>query len=121
MKITIKRDDWLHGEGSGMLYRPSDGKRCCLGFALKERGVEDATMENINYPHLLANTIREVSNKCDWMIKESLSPVSRFKFVNSDDCGRAAEINDRIGISDIVREETITKIFADNGDEVVFV
>lgn len=34
MKLTIKRSEWLHGEGGRVsrLLRATDNKMCCLGF-----------------------------------------------------------------------------------------
>lgn len=37
-KVVVKRSEWLRGEGyeRSMLYRPEDGKRCCIGFACNQ-------------------------------------------------------------------------------------
>lgn len=120
MKVTIDRSEWLRGEGAGVLYRPTDGKRCCLGFALKERGIDDETMSMVGLPAYLAN--HGFSDKCDWLaIQSAVLGLKSDTFINSEACREAAIINDHLDIDEANRETKIIRIFSENGDEVEFV
>lgn len=43
MKVTVKRSEWLRGEGvfTSSLFRVDDKKRCCVGFACNAAGLTD--------------------------------------------------------------------------------
>lgn len=53
IKLTIPRSQWLRGEGgsSSWLLRPSDGKLCCLGHALRACGRTDDELRLIKTPN----------------------------------------------------------------------
>jgi hypothetical protein len=45
--FTIDRKVWLRGEsGRSMLYRPEDGKMCCLGILMSKCGVPKSVLAN---------------------------------------------------------------------------
>jgi hypothetical protein len=51
-KLEISRKEWLRGGPSmkSFLYRPDDGKMCCLGFLGRACGLTVKEMEYSSYP-----------------------------------------------------------------------
>lgn len=51
-KLEISRKEWLRGGPSreSCLYRPEDGKMCCLGFLGRAHGLSNEDMEHRLYP-----------------------------------------------------------------------
>ncbi len=82
--FVIKRSEWLNYKtiddeeaqdlrGSSMLYRPTDGKFCCLGQIAKQCGVPLKAMTGVllpgniseRYKSLLPVSLRNIRGMCD--------------------------------------------------------
>lgn len=64
-KLTIKRSKWLrggcgtpHGNDRSCLYRPEDGKKCCLGFLALANGATMGSISSRNFPMDISPTVR---------------------------------------------------------------
>ena len=110
--LVIPRNKWLHGEGAdhSKLYRPSDGKMCCLGIYLESCGVPKSVLRNMNYPASVA--LDQIPEEAGWLINSEKA-----------DSGAANDlmaVNDLTTIPEENREERITDIFSANGVTVLF-
>jgi hypothetical protein len=109
MKFIVERKTWYRGNGSSssMLLR-DDGTRCCIGFVGKQCGIADGILLHRGAAHQVDAPIRKWPV---WFkVGEAASPLSE-----------AYTINDDPSLSEPVREEKLISLFAENGDEIVFV
>jgi hypothetical protein len=64
IKVTINRDEWLRGTGSGVMCRARDGRKCCLQFLAEAHGVKPYrppdTAHEINLPTSLPQPDRRL-------------------------------------------------------------
>lgn len=102
-KFTIDRKLWLRGEGStkSKLFRPGDGKKCCVGFYANSLGLTD---ERINNKSTLAQVSASASN---WAVSPDMDEL----YVS----------NDNPSTSDEFKEYRIKDLFAKHGIKVEFV
>jgi hypothetical protein len=113
--ITIDRAKWLQGKekhnGGSFLRRQTDGKKCCLGFALTQCGYKKK-VTNIGCPEDL-----------DFPLPAPLKFLLNKK--TSGDSGTAVRLmdinDDDRKLTPAKREEKIAKIFAANGLRARFV
>ena len=114
MKFTVKRSEWLRGEGSGNSYliRKSDGKKCCIGFVGQQCGISDKTLTGRQD---IASFKKSETN--NWLPEASLWPA----WMKSGDIAAAYEANDDKNSSDRIREAELRGIFVAHGDEIEFV
>ena len=123
-EFTVKRKEWLHGEGSGgsFLLRGSDSKMCCLGFFCVAAGCDPADLAGVQVPH-------ELDGECKAAIREQLiredDPTTHPQVVNDLMTANDRYTNVRGTDMDIEteekREEVITKLFEQMGVKVNFV
>jgi hypothetical protein len=123
MKLVIKRSEWIRGEGSehSLLFRPADGKRCCLGFLGNACGVKDLdqvepTPAEVGapFPEWLYEPGKGTYNKAG-------SKGGKTPYRNTTIGHRLMELNDNRVIDDYEREEKLIAEFAKVGVEVTFV
>ena len=113
MKLTIKRSEWLRGEGpdDSLLLRQSDGKKCCLGFLALAL---DATEKYISGRASPANA-PALSWPEGFVLKDLDS-----RYENSG-CIDLIETNDTTFLSETEREDALTKHFKKFDIDVEFV
>lgn len=106
-RLVIDRSRWLRAPLAGsasMLFRPSDGKMCCIGFYGRACGYSEHDMAGNGFPWALSYTARWPR----WLMESSGAiPLT--------------DVNDAPTLSAADREAKIAAIFAENGVEVVFV
>ena len=52
LKVIVRRAQWLRGnDATSMLYRPSDRRMCCLGFACKAAGLKTKEISGEAFPN----------------------------------------------------------------------
>lgn len=114
MKFTVKRSEWLRGEGNenSYLLRNEDNKMCCLGFYSLQCEIKKESISGTKCPRGLHNDLGalEFDKYPEWM-----------KDLHSQDLGFIMIINDQIDLTDSEREPQLTEIFKRNGDEITFV
>lgn len=116
MKFTIKRSEWLRGEGpeKSFLLREDDGKKCCLGFFGLVCGYNSKDLTAQSEPFDLLSV--EVLAK-----KDPLWPEWMFGKNDPFIVFRLMEINDNPSLPAESRELQLTEIFAQQGVTVEFV
>ena len=78
--LVIDRRRWLRGEGGlvSALYRDSDRKMCCLGFACLASGLRVADIRNKALPSALMHppmwahdcSVSQAMHENDWLARE---------------------------------------------------
>lgn len=126
--VQIERAKWIRGEKDSMLYRPADGKSCCVGLVCAALGVPQHEMANIG----------SVEDLLDFNTKgvpaEFTEANTDYHECNCESCdGPVAEfsekhqltelygINDAVDMDDHFREAKLVPLFAKLGIEVEFV
>lgn len=107
MKLTIKRSQWLRGEGpeASRLLRPNDGMMCCLGFYCLSRGYSPSEIVNHESPATLDNALEKLTELV-CIGDFTAEPVAKnevYKLMVANDFQRE---------SDDKKEQTITALFA---------
>ena len=98
MEFTVDRKTWLRGERISYLLN-AKGKMCCLGFVCIQMSLSKDDIEERIMPHLLNKLNR----------KKLLGVLTREEIGSTVDLpwvATAAEINDRLNISDEQRKNT---------------
>ena len=115
MKLTIDRQEWLHGEGSSTscLLRTSDGKRCCVGIYARALGVKDELLRDVAWPR------QNITNHWDAAEAPWLLPWNGVGGCNEFERQRLAVLNDAPKIAN--READIKEIFARHDVDVTFI
>lgn len=110
MTYTITRSTWLRGEGANLskLLRPTDGKQCCLGQVALQCG---------NTPKQILD-IRTLFRA----ITEKSATFPEWLTINDHSAAQIAyDINDDQHTSDSEKEDALTRLFAANGQELMFI
>ena len=113
-EFEISRKEWLRGEGSdnSYLYRLADEKKCCLGIGALACGYKlDEIMEE-RTPYDLDAELGLRGFFTRLMNYEDRGPTTF--------CSRLMAVNDDPAITDQVREEQLTEMFACIGVKVTF-
>lgn len=106
-KFTVRRSKWLRGEDAGSLLNDA-GKMCCLGFAVNQIcRVPKKKLLNYCTPSSVLGSEKE-------------TPFTLVGGVDRHFIKQAVEINDCSLTPDKVREESLTKLFKENGIKVTF-
>jgi len=120
-EFTIKRSEWLHGEGGACskLLRKKDQKKCCLGFECLARGCDPDLIEGLGTPDDLSDSShydeywKAICDDYDARGEPGVSlPALQNSLIN---------INDDPKFDESVREARITELFAQRGVKVTFV
>jgi hypothetical protein len=117
-EFVVDRIKWLRGEGSleSSLFRPTDGKMCCLGFYGKACGLTEEDMKHLGAPFQVRNIVNNFPEEMMWLV-EKLEQ----RYDSSPDCYCAMSTNDAGILTDDEREEKIKTIFAKHGITVAFI
>jgi len=113
-KLVIKRSSWLRGEGgdTSTLFRPRDGKMCCLGFYLRDQGIEEDELIDMPDPQSLNCDLLEAGGEIpDWLLSGKDNSALVVELIS---------INDLIGDPEETREAEIKEAFARADVEVTF-
>ncbi len=118
MKFTVKRSEWLNGEGgiNSKLLREKDGKKCCLGFCCLQLGCTEDEIKNMHNP---------------WEVVSRYGSEGKFKKICELFCDEerrdyldwTAKLmlhNDMISTTQDTRELQLIMLFAEKGHELVF-
>ncbi len=113
MDFVVDRKTWYRGKGGeeSKLLR-ADGTRCCIGFVGQQCGIADIKLRGIAEVHGTSEDSRVAESWPTWIQDDS--------GVN-DDIADAYAINDDEELSDVVREDKLSKLFAKHGDTIRFV
>lgn len=111
-KLTIKRSEWLRGEGGteSYLLRKADNKKCCLGFLALSCGFNEAQILDISSPE-------DTENKLLWpksILREELDKDSDITFT-------LVKLNDNENLLESERELRLKEEFANIDIDVEFV
>ncbi len=122
MEFTVKRAEWLRGEGGhpSLLFRPSDRKRCCIGFYLNACGVSDATLEDNPSPHDIPRAEIALPWSAGWLLDPGESTNLPAE-ANSQSCLELMRVNDARFVPLGDREQRVAALFAKHGVVVKFV
>jgi hypothetical protein len=123
MKFTVKRSEWLRGEGhdTSRLRRAGDGKKCCWGFACEQMGIS----LSLSYePPGISSILQQMP-----LDQRATSPLMEFctvKLYSDFLCEKewvyeTYAVNDSEVISDACREQRLKELFAAEGHEIEFV
>lgn len=131
MKLTIKRKEWLRGEGTERSYlvRKSDNRKCCLGILGIACGLSPDMLRGLVTPSDFAAAHRDIALPPHYQWT-----VARGVFMSSDAAQEAMRINDaKIGdttfshglVSQVIaseeeREQLIAEIFKVHDIDVQF-
>ncbi len=112
MKFIVDRRTWFRGQGSDeSLLLNRDGQRCCIGFVGAQCGINDTLLLGI--PDVFRF---ELKQRITGGIAKKFPPWLRFGGAAS----KAYNLNDCKILSETERETGLQKLFAENGDEIVF-
>lgn len=117
MKVTIKRSQWLRGEGflRSRLYRKEDGKMCCLGQVALAEG---CSVDDIAEKMAPSDLGCKLSKLTQLNIIKSTNSKS---YVDNHICMSMMETNDDEYISDSRREKELVSLGCKAGYELEFV
>ena len=124
MKFTIPRNKWRnshHGKGSTLLLN-KEGYQCCLGFCAEQLGIERKTLLRKSNPynlfvyhnHFDPSRIFVTGLIVD--VQQGFSVEAHTPLTN-----RAITINDSDAYDLQLKEQLLTRLFAENGYELEFV
>lgn len=122
MKFEVKRREWIRGgRWLSVLYQPvsnrcpddPDIRRCCLGFFANACGISDRSLGDWTTP-----TAHQRGKKA---VPPEWAALTNDEGTNTKLCLRLMINNDDPGISDEIREEVLTALFAKLGHRVSFV
>ena len=114
-KFTVKRSEWLRGEGSNESGLLCNGRLCCLGFYSRALGFSDLDLREATAPSML---IDNLGVKFDSKLLEN----DRLLYgVDTKESTYLMTVNDNPDLEDQKREEILTQKFAELGIEVEFV
>jgi hypothetical protein len=118
MELVIDRSKWIRGKGgaASCLLCPSDGKMCCLGFYSLACGLTEKQIKGAATPVSLGMEGDNPLNNTEgsWLLREGVNS-------HTLEAKELMALNDDSSISDQVREDEITRIFATRGVTVKFV
>ncbi len=124
LSFEIDRATWLHGETSRESYleRPSDGKRCCLGFLSLACGVPE---EHIAGKKIIGTLPLSATSLLPYALFQNLYVTSKLMLLNDIllHAGRPDLLRHNIDnplSSDEEREQLLTETFREVGIEVTF-
>jgi len=130
-KFTVVESEWLRGEVNPQGERTSsclkstDGYRCCMGFLAQTCGIPDEVLQGRGYfsgrgfepyDHLLPEALRPRHEETVEYEQRFLDERGHGKLAR-----RIYMINDSTVVTDEVRKEKLTRLFAEAGIEVEFV
>lgn len=115
MKFTVKRSEWLHGEGAmkSYLVRQVDYKKCCLGFLGEACGLNPGQMVGVKAPS--SDALFEMRPKFPTLLFDD--DDARCESIVGQEL---METNDSRNLSDSERESKLTDLFKKIGIEVIF-
>ena len=115
MDLVIKRSEWLRGEKyNSFLIRPSDNKKCCLGFLGLACKVPSKVMIGMSCPESLR--YEKQRKKFPALYFRESNPI----LLRSDIGDQIVTINDREDLSDSAREALLIELFKKIDVNVVF-
>jgi hypothetical protein len=121
MNLVIDRKKWYRGlmPSRSELLRKEDGKMCCLGFMMKECGLQDHEIQGVAYPLQLCLSgvpkYNEVFQKLFHKMYNDLIDHDR----DSQECTSLIATNDG-EMPEEKRESKLKKIFKSIGVNVLF-
>ena len=110
MDLVIEQSKWLCGDNqNSMLYRPKDGKMCCLGFLACKVGYSIDDISNQGTP----------SDLCE---DKSMFPSTLiYEGENTSLCNSLVKVNDNPDLKQIDRESILRELFKSIDIQVSFV
>lgn len=95
LQVTVDRSKWLQGEGEedSYLYRPDDGKMCCLGFVGLAAGLSEEIMADVSTPSgLITDQCITIPESMSGLV--DMSKEEEYQNFNSKICGNLMTAND---------------------------
>ena len=113
-QFTIIREKWLRGDEDTSMLLDDTGCRCCLGSYLQACGLTDAQLQDRHVP---ADVRGGLPVEAQWLRR--VIPIEGARQFTQD--FHLMEVNDNEALTDAEREASITKLFKEQGIEVLFV
>jgi hypothetical protein len=121
--FTIQRSQWLRGASHSYLYRPTDGKMCCLGFFGKACGLTYGSLSSRKTPASVSGKDPfGIQGKFLLELSYPLFPSSLgYNYHDTPAADTLMKVNDEYDANDNWREAEIIRLFALQGIQVTFV
>lgn len=123
-KFTVKRSEWLRGEGEddSYLLRSSDNKKCCFGFLAIQRGIPEEAIKDVHsFAEMPSEFMKQIPqgflNEDNYMFKKA--NVTRV--INADEATEAMVTNDMVETSDSEKEKELAERFKELNVQVEFI
>lgn len=115
-ELVIDRKVWLRGENfyTSCLFRPEDGKRCCVGIYLQSLGVDDEDIAGIESAH---GVQCDLPTEAKWLVYNSETNGAGASRLAS----KLYQANDAVGTPGYAREAAIAALFKERDVKVTFV
>lgn len=115
---TVRRRYWFRGHGASdsrlLVPKPDrikEQKCCCLGFCHVQAGVPEETLNAVPYPGSVKGFVVKGLARVSDAGRKLSTPFSK----------KAAKINDDRHLTEPIREQRLTELFAENGKKIKFV
>lgn len=120
MKVEIKRDRWLRGEGSqySWLLESETRHMCCLGFMCLAFGFTEEDILRVRAPQETRIASEDTGLDDNPLFTFH---VDKARYINSMLTDEAMNVNDDPDITDLEREEKLIEMFKDHGIKLEFV
>lgn len=112
--FIIKRSGWYRGQGggtSGLLVSFNPRQQCCIGVFMTHLGVADVELRDQSAAEDLKDVLPD---EAKWLVdhhhRDNQSPLAKAMY----------SINDNENMTDTLREELLTNLFASQGWTVYF-
>lgn len=122
MILKINRRRWLNGGNKNLVYSkllsPHNDRQCCLGFLAREVGYSKEEINDLGCP---SDAARETGDNkfpkgfLRWRRNTLSEP-----WIDTKVCRKMMDVNDDKEITNKLREEKLTKLFAKVGIKVEF-
>jgi len=118
-EFKVWRPGWVRGNGMDSSLLGRDGKKCCLGFLAIACGHTDEEIFDTASPFELFNKDKRfLMPGC--LVDDGNGNEEGVITCDSSTCLNIMEINDDVSISEVEREELLTKGFELIGIKVTF-
>lgn len=118
-QLVIKRSEWIRGTGGNksFLLRPSDGKKCCLGFLGLSKNIPAEILRNRQHPSQVDETFRSIFSSLGLCDSEGVDTSICINLIGTNDAFLPIEVLQ----TEEEREKRIKELFLQIGVETTFV
>ena len=102
LKVTVERSRWLRGTPHSILLDSDTGKRCCLGFVLRQEGFADEQLADRATPRNVAQQYTAMKSQLTELRLAGVVPGG--VVASTPWAATAMDINDDSSLSEDARE-----------------